>query len=136
MPLRLKSLVLSDQILSPNFHRAVLEVTISDLMSKNSVSSYDNVIYGFAKLRTDHPILDLLVEIYCLEFYEAMDTDANGEIELRFQLPIEFLIRVMLRYSNLRLEIPSWPKNKDLNPCDYHGHKSKEERAICETNKE
>ena len=134
--LRLRSLVLGDRLLSPNFHRAVLDVIISGLMGEDPVPYYLGVIYCFAKLPKDHPILDLLVEKHCLECNEAMDTEENGEIELRSQLPVEFLIRVMLRYSNLRRKMASWPRKEDLNPCDYHGHKSEEERANCTTNEE
>jgi len=104
-------------------------------MSRNSAPPYEDVIYGFAKLRTDHPILDLLVETHCRQFHEELDSEENGEIELRPQLPIEFLIRVMLRYSNLRRKMASWPKIGDLNRCDYHGHTSEKERAHCQTNK-
>ena len=99
-------------------------------MDDGPFPSYDGIIYGFANLPKDHPMLDFLVELQCRGFSKDMDNET--EIERRAQLPNEFLIRVMLRYSSFKDE--GWPVSK-MDPCDYHWHVSEEDRENCPVNK-
>lgn len=50
------------------------------------------------------------------------------ERELREQLPYDFLVRVMLRYSKLL----NGSVEKVLVPCDYHAHNSEDGRQLCD----
>ncbi|KAI2485654.1 BTB domain containing protein [Pyrenophora tritici-repentis] len=119
----LKALVPGDRILALNFHRAVRDAIIEDLIV--NCPWYKAIIYGFANLPKDHPVLDLMVASHCLDYTDNDDTKENGDFQRRSQLPVDFLIRVMLRYSFMKSQ--DWSKCI-LDPCDYHGHVSEEDR--------
>jgi len=59
--------------------------------------------------------------------FSTDDTSENGKLELRAQLPNEFLDRVMIRYS----QIANGKRGKKINPCDYHAHQTKDDRKNC-----
>ncbi|RMZ66167.1 btb poz domain containing [Pyrenophora seminiperda CCB06] len=132
----LNALVLGDRILAPKFHRVVRDIIISTMMKYPPC--YSTIIYGFAKLPKDHPMLDLMVESHCRLFC----TESDAEKEIQHLLPEEFLLRIMLRYGRLKSDMgPSTTRIRCVshfkslfpgwNPCDYHGHVSKEERSKC-----
>ncbi|CAE7193345.1 hypothetical protein HRS9139_08941 [Pyrenophora teres f. teres] len=130
--LQVKALIFGDRIVSPNFHQAVRDATINGLIGRGAPPYYFSIGYAFDNLPDDHPILDLIVEVQCREFSESMDTEDNGEIKGRAALPNDFLIRVMIRYSSFKEN--GWPESV-INPCDYHGHVSEEDREKCPINK-
>jgi hypothetical protein len=124
-----KAYVFGDRILSPVFHRAVRNVLIHTLT--DDLAYYKAVIYAFANLSTEDPVLNLMVDKHCAVFSEELD-EYDGEKQRRCQLPSEFLIRVMLRYS--RVKNAGW--KDELKPCDYHGHASEEERKKCQAERD
>ena len=89
---------------------------------------YEAVIYAFENLPSDSIVLQLLIDAHCRYFYQNADTEENGELERRQQLPKSFLIGVMLKFtaadSNAGVEL--------LHGCDYHGHESEQERQACQ----
>jgi len=124
---RTKALVFGDRMLSPLFYRMVRGSLIDHVIEKSAY--YEAVSYGFARLPKDHAILDLLVEMHCRAFRDSSDTAGNGELELRTKLPHDFLMRVIIRYSQIaELVLP----DDDIEPCDYHGHADEEEKKQCQ----
>jgi hypothetical protein len=87
---------------------------------------YETIIYAFDMLPAEGPILILLVNAHCSSFKATFDTSDNGELARRARVPHSFLLRAMLRYS----EIACLEKSR-MVPCDYHGHESDEEKELC-----
>ncbi|KAF1830870.1 hypothetical protein BDW02DRAFT_633298 [Decorospora gaudefroyi] len=92
---------------------------------------YEFVIYAFANLFSERPILALLVELQYRRFCETHDTKENGEMARRHRLPHDFLLRIMLRLGQANRDGDA---EADLNPCDYHGHASEEAKKQCQAN--
>ncbi|KAI4937144.1 uncharacterized protein J4E92_001871 [Alternaria infectoria] len=124
---RTKALVFGDRMLSPLFYRMVRDSLIDHLIEQTAY--YEAVSYGFAHLPKDHAILDLFVESHCRVFGDSSDTAGNGELELRASLPHDFLMRVILRYSQIAQSVLP---DDDIEPCDYHGHADEEEKKQCQ----
>lgn len=116
------------RILASGFRKAV-EHAIVDYWLGLTVSQplYSTVISAFASLPSKSPVLRLLVDTHCDAFTEESDDDGQ-EKELRTQLPNEFLVHVMLRYSDMLKE----RQYQELNACDYHDHQTEAERDECE----
>ncbi|KAI4628617.1 hypothetical protein J4E83_003170 [Alternaria metachromatica] len=124
---RTKALVFGDRMLSPVFHKTVRDSLVEHIIEW--AVYYRAVIYAFLNLPKDHAILDLFVEVHCREFQDSLDTVGNGELELRASLPHDFLMRVIVRYSQIAKSV--LPEG-ELKPCDYHGHADEEEKKQCQ----
>jgi hypothetical protein len=124
----LKACALGDRLVAVNFRNTADLLFISNFIGCGYPPCYNAIIFAFANLPLEHNLLTFLVDTHCQNHRIELDTDENGEKELRSQLPKEFLLRAMLRYSELK----SKDGAGDLIPCDYHGHSSKEERETCE----
>jgi len=124
---RTKALVFGDRILSLVFYKRVRDSLFEHIIAK--AVFYGAVIHGFANLPNDHAILDLFVEMHCRGFGDTSDSAKNGEIELRASLPHDFLMRAIIRYSQI---VESGLPEDDPKPCDYHGHADENERKQCQ----
>ncbi|KAI4652306.1 hypothetical protein J4E93_002505 [Alternaria ventricosa] len=124
---RTKALAFGDRMLSPLFYRMVRDSLIDHLIEETAY--YEAVSYGFAHLPKDHAILDLFVETHCRVFGDSSDTAGNGELELRASLPHDFLMRVIIRYSQIAESV--LPEG-ELKPCNYHGHADENEKKQCQ----
>ncbi|KAF2690839.1 hypothetical protein K458DRAFT_426270 [Lentithecium fluviatile CBS 122367] len=89
---------------------------------------YEVIIYAFDNLTEKSAMLDLLVGLHCAFWDESCDTESNGELELRKELPVEFLLRVMIRSSKMKDK----EKAKSLVECGCHREKAKD-REGCES---
>jgi hypothetical protein len=124
----LKACALGDRLVAVNFRNTADLLFISNFIGCGYSSYYNAIIFAFANLPLEDNLLTFLVDTHCQNHMIELDTDENGEKELRSQLPKELLLRAMLRHSGLK----SKDGAGDLIPCDYHGHSSKEERETCE----
>jgi len=122
----LKACALGDRLTAPVFRDSVQRVFVRRYTSQ--APFYRGVIFAFANFPHDHVLLTMLVDTHCQEYATEDDTLLDGELAHRSQLPKEFLLRVMLRYSDLR----KGKVNDELKPCDYHGHRSEVEREACQ----
>jgi hypothetical protein len=125
---QMKVLVVADRIIAPIFKQAAYNKLVSDAIV-NETPAYEPVIYAFANLPTDSPILTLLVELQYREYRIGDDTSENGELERRRKLPHDFLVRVMLRFTQSREDAYD---DEDLDPCDYHEHAIDKEESMPE----
>ncbi|KAH7345949.1 hypothetical protein BKA66DRAFT_576754 [Pyrenochaeta sp. MPI-SDFR-AT-0127] len=125
--MRVKAMVLGDRILAPVFEREVRHGLIRELVDERGLC-YEPIIYAFANLPSEHPILDLMVDVHCCDFVESGDTKTNGELERRHRLPHEFLLRTMFRYARLMKDDS---RETQLYACDYHETALKEEKYYC-----
>jgi len=116
---------LGDKLGAPQFQQAVNNSFI-DYWFPYCVG-YELIISAFGKLHTTCPILAYMVDSQCSRWYEEMDTGNEEEMKLRSKLPHDFLVRVMIRYSQLVKD----PSLKQLDRCSYHTHTSKKERTNC-----
>jgi hypothetical protein len=130
-----KVCALADRLLASSFSQAVEHKVISYFLSneyEDAPPFYNTIILAFEILPHRSSILTLLVDLHCENYLEQHDSRNEGELPLRDQLPQEFLIRTMLRYS----KILSSPPSRFLKACDYHGHGSYEEREACQDNED
>jgi hypothetical protein len=84
------------------------------------VSWYQVTIYAFDRLPPTSLVLQLLIDIQLCCWSPDHDTEENGELELRSNLPHAFLLGVMCHSRRER-----WT----LDRCDYHRHGSDAERG-------
>jgi hypothetical protein len=96
--------------------------------AKLNLSLYSIVIYAFNNLRSDTPLLKFLVDLHCAVWQRTCDDTDEDEKALQPQLPNDFLVRVMYRYSELR---ETKIDGTELDRCSYHVHTSDEEREEC-----
>lgn len=75
--------------------------------------------------------MDFLVDTHCQKYEGSQDTEKNGELQLRDQLPHDFLIRVMVRCSKIDKSVC-----QAVKACDYHEHTSEEEATECQEGQE
>lgn len=101
MVTQLKTYVFADRILASAFRRACYDHFVQDVIQKDCVY-YETVIYAYEHLAPDNRILQLLVEVHCRSFVAEEDKHIEGELEKRNQLPYEFLMQVMIRYSSMK----------------------------------
>ena len=123
----LQAYAFGDRMMAREFQTAPRMFLVQRFADGQDVAFYDTVIFAFANLPADDILLKVLVDAHCQEYNVDDDGLHKGEMELRSQLPHEFLLRVMLRYSALRQS----SSDDGLNPCDYHEHKSEKERKAC-----
>jgi hypothetical protein len=119
-------LALADRILAPVFQDALEKSFVQYVLDDDVLLVYEAVIFAFANLPSASPILQLLVDTQCERWKEDQDDAKNGELLLHGQLPNSFLVGVMKRFARLRGN-----PGQELDACDYHGHKTEEERDDC-----
>ncbi|KAF9693742.1 hypothetical protein EKO04_008147 [Ascochyta lentis] len=125
----MKACAFANRMLSPDFLHAMEHRLIDHFIASGNVPFYEAIIFAFENLPPTSLILKALVDAHCRSFDEAEDTEENGELELRSQLPNTFLVDVMLRYVKLKSR-----KQTLLDRCDYHGHVSEDEKQECQNN--
>jgi hypothetical protein len=124
---RLKACAFGDRFMAPGFRvsseSALIDATIDT--TKRRPPYYLSIIYAYEHLPPNSPVFQAFIDRHCYSFNEESDTDKNGELGRRSQLPHDFLVGVMLRYMR------SQPgnKRKALTRCDYHDHTSDDEKG-------
>jgi hypothetical protein len=124
---RVKALVFGDRVLSPIFRQRVCKSLVTELMRHRVF--YKTIIYAFANLAVDHPVLELMVFRHCQVFGDGADEELVEDFDRRSELPNSFLVRVMLRYRQCEDHI--WDED-EADLCYYHGHANEEERKQCQ----
>lgn len=88
------------------------------------------VDYTFRNLSEESPFCRLLVYLYCAKADELFwQSCLDDDDEFDEPLPSKFLKLLLQRYSQIARGDES--ARAPLNLCDYHEHKSKEEREAC-----
>lgn len=123
----LKAYNFGDRFLATAFKRAA-NVAIVGILH-GCAPFYEVVIFAFKNLPAHSPILQLLVDAQCRHWSECLDD--TEEVELQKQLPYDFLLRVMKRYSEKVYGDTAWFE-EPLARCLYHEHASDEERKECQ----
>lgn len=129
---RLKACVFGDRFFAPNFHDAVHNLFVDELVAQKGGAWYEYVIFAFTNLPEDNEILKLLVDKQCASWSPSQD-DNNDEKSLHPQLPHSFLLRYMLSHAEVRSNLVASGK---LEACSYHRHASDEERKQCQKPKD
>jgi hypothetical protein len=127
----LKLLVLADR-----FHMSeLLQLVNNDLVGSRMKHApyYELVIYAWENLPEGSPILRLLVDTHVANWEPKTDEGDEEEMELRPELPHEFLIKAMIRFAEVGTERDKDKngKAKKLVACDYHLHADDEEKEKC-----
>ncbi|KAJ4378227.1 hypothetical protein N0V86_005927 [Didymella sp. IMI 355093] len=122
---RLKACTFGDRFMAPRFRASSESSLIDAIVYGGCPPYYISIIYAYEHLPPSSPVLQALIDRHCRSFSEQSDTDSNGELKRRSQLPHNFLVGVMLRYMRLQ----SRSKKKPLDRCDYHGHTSDDEKG-------
>ncbi|KAF1358350.1 hypothetical protein EJ07DRAFT_180067 [Lizonia empirigonia] len=96
-----KAYVFGDRFEAAGFKRAVLQVLVAFYVppGPGGVPFFSTIIYAFNHLPGDDIFLKLLVDVQCCRYCAANDSDE--ELEDRKKLPYDFLMRVMLRSSEI-----------------------------------
>lgn len=123
----IKACAFADRIMAPGFLRALEYKLIDHFIVLKTDACYKIVIYAFAHLPPASPVLRAMIDAHCFNFEEWMEKEYD-EVNLRAKLPHTFLVCVMLRYSKL---LQSKKKRVWLDRCDYHDHKTKDEKEEC-----
>jgi hypothetical protein len=106
--------------MSAGFQKTIHLALVHKCAIREWVSTFEGIIFAFANLPPSNIVLTLLVDAHCHLYEVDHDTEMNGELERRSRLPNDFLIRVMLRYSNVKQRTAK----DELDPCDYHENES------------
>lgn len=113
---KLKALVLADRFLMPKL-KAMLNNDLVDSRMRHA-PFYELIIYAFSNLPPNTPLLRALVDFHCKHWDPAADLEDEEELALRPFLPQDFLMKVMIRYGELRMNVKG--KNWTLDPTDYY----------------
>ena len=123
----IKAYAFADRMLSPDLCRALERTLIDHFIVTNHTPYYGAVIYAFANLPSTSSVLRAMMDAHCRDFEETGDTEENGEMKLRAQLPNTFLVGVMVRYAKLKAK-----KVTRLDRCSYHDHATEHEKEECQ----
>ena len=95
----MKAYIFSDRFETVGFKRAMLQQFIEFFVSPGNggVPFFETIVLAFDHLPENDPFLRLLVDVYCRNYDPANDSDR--ELRDRNDLPHDFLLRIMLRYS-------------------------------------
>ncbi|KAL1597396.1 hypothetical protein SLS59_007426 [Nothophoma quercina] len=86
----LRACAFGDRFLAPAFSRACQDHVVKWFTKAAHAPLYEAVIYAFENLPSDSIVLQLLIDAHCRYFYQNADTEENGELERRQQLPKAF----------------------------------------------
>lgn len=125
----LKLLVLADRFHMPE----LLQLVNNDLVGSRMKHApyYELVIYAWENLPEGSPILRLLVDTHVANWEPKTDEGDQEEMELRPELPHEFLVKAMIKFAEVGREKDKDGKGKKLIACDYHLHADDEEKKKC-----
>jgi hypothetical protein len=137
--IELKVLVLADRFLMPELLQAVNNDLVASRMKH--APYYELVIYAWENLPQGSPILRLLVDTHVANWEPKTDEGDEEELQLRPDLPHEFLVKVMIRYAEVADGVRKTSERekkgiekgevKGLKACDYHMHVDDEEKEKC-----
>jgi hypothetical protein len=114
---KMKVYIFADRFMSQKLKDAILEGYLCDLNDSDSSPTYRFIIHAFANLPDTDPLLRFLVDHHCRNFRRTFDDPY--EIQDRALLPQAFLVRVMLRYSDMVAKTPK----VDLCEDDYRSER-------------
>jgi hypothetical protein len=131
-----KIYVMGDQNIMPRLQRDALDSVFHHISYTHcTLPDDDHVKCAFDYLDPEDPLCRYLVDA---NFYgdNCLDDDFNPyDISENFDWPIEYLLALARRSTNLVSQIRWGDKNiGDFEPelCNYHDHKTVEERKACE----
>lgn len=110
----MKAYIFSDRFETVDFKRAMLQQLIEFFVSPGNggVPFFETIVLAFNHLPENDPFLRLLVDVYCRNYHPANDSDRD--LRGRKDLPHDFLLRVMLSYSER-----CWCLRASLDVNDY-----------------
>lgn len=129
--LAIKAYVFGDRFMAPQLRCHTRNLYVN--LKADDCCFYEHVIYAYANLLEEDPLLKYMVNLQCISW--GPSADSVEEQTLRLQLPTLFSVQVMLRANELR-ETTVKKLRADFNPCAYHEHESEEERKVCPENKQ
>lgn len=118
-------MVFGNRFTAPKFEAAVNNELVDLVIEMHDAPRYLEIIYAFSHLPADRALLDLLVELHCLYWYAALDTEA--ELAIKPLVPEDFWCRVEANGPKL-VDLEG---KRVLTACDYHIHVTDEERQVC-----
>ena len=121
----IKSIMFGDRIQALSFKKAAHNALVDTI--KEGLPRYRVISCAFENLPSDSRILDLFVDAYCCLWEPHFDDEK--ELEDVPQLPIEFLRRVMVKYSEMLRAAKVY---REPLYCSYHDHASEDERTECQ----
>ncbi|KAJ4378440.1 hypothetical protein N0V86_006143 [Didymella sp. IMI 355093] len=97
------------------------------LYRENSFLPNPSIIgYAYENLPVEHPLLRYLVDAHC--YHVRSDYWLRTDV---LPYPLIFLMNLMSRYAQfIQRELSAWDDH-ELDLCDYHDHKDKDEKAKC-----
>jgi hypothetical protein len=124
----IQACVFGDRFLAPRFKQHAHNMYVD--LNPNELPYYNNIKYAFQHLNEGDPLLTFFVDLQCIFWSPTFDSD--DEVNDRALLPVEFLVRVMLRFQELK---KSPVAEADVDYCFHHVHGSNKERTACPLNK-
>jgi hypothetical protein len=129
-----RTYVFADRFLAPKFRCAIYNHFAASLVKDAIPPYYEVIIFAFENLSEKSAMLDLLVRVHCAFWDESCDTETNGELELRKELPVDFFLRAMVVSSRMKDK----EKARSLVECGCHREKAtdREGCASCRPEEE
>ncbi|KAF9693780.1 hypothetical protein EKO04_008156 [Ascochyta lentis] len=132
--IKLGAIALGNRSMAPAFAKATQKHFIDKHLAKWASRerhckspSFEVIICAFSILRNDNDILKMLVDQHVSYYTVSPASDALVEgRKVKDRLPHELLVRVIHKYGQTKTR-----NGYLLRACDYHGHASQDERALC-----
>jgi hypothetical protein len=125
----IKMYILADSRIVPALQRQVLDC-LFDHAHETYNPNRDDVVYAFKNLKSDSPLCRFLVDIGI--HYGWCDSNGIKETEAKGykHWPPEYLFAFACRATEV-VKILKEDEDYCLNKCDYHEHKTDEEKKEC-----
>ena len=120
---KVRCVIFGDSYIATRFQIACEHSIIADLVHAGVY--LESIILAFAKLPSTNNILEAMVDSHVHYYNEVEETVSDKE--LHAQLPHDFLVQVMIRYS----QVAKKQVKTTLHECDYHHHANDQEKDGC-----
>ncbi|CAO2658459.1 Nn.00g061820.m01.CDS01 [Neocucurbitaria sp. VM-36] len=121
--LRIKACVFGDRFSVRSFYEEHHNAYVNE--NAHMPPLYEAVIYAFANLPKDAPLLKHMVDRQCIDW---LGTDYGKQKDHLSLLPYDFLLQFMLRSKELVVDSED---RKSSSTCSYHVHGSNKARRTC-----
>jgi hypothetical protein len=132
----IKLYILADQCMVPRLKRAALDLAyhLFHMSASGGLPDDEHAKCAFNHLQSEDPLCQLLVDVNFHHDRETDDWPKIYEAEVGYNWPFEYLLAFARRTTkvvgDVRWNGKDW-SDFELDLCDYHNHKTNEERKVC-----
>lgn len=123
--------VLGHTLLAQSFKAECLRHLANRVIRVPKRTRYYAATYAFEHLDEEDVVLKLFVDVHCKYWTVRSREPDSTETQRRAMLPQAFLLRMTDKYAEKVQHGLRWFDEEVLDPCDYHGHVTREEWMSC-----